>query len=219
MPATQAPTSRWRASPAVLARLLVGLVLFGTGEALLVASAAGNSPWTVLAQGTSLQTPLTVGTATVLISGLVLLGWIPLRERPGLGTVANAVVIGLAIDATLPLLPRPDDLPLQLLAALCAIGLVGLGSGLYLSVGLGPGPRDGLMTGLHRRTGRPLWQVRSAIEATALASGYLLGGTVGLGTVMFALLVGPAVQLGLRAVGARDRRRGDTPPAVRPPPA
>jgi uncharacterized protein len=195
------PLSRWRPTPLRLARLLVGLVLFGAGDALLVASLLGNSPWTVFAQGISVQTPLSVGAATIATSFVLLLLWIPLGQRPGLGTVLNAVVVGLAIDATLLVLPDSAPLAVRGFEVLAGIGLVGLGSGLYLSTVLGPGPRDGLMTGLHRRTGRPVALVRTLIELTALVVGVLLGGRFGIGTVAFALLIGPAVAMGLRVAG------------------
>src|SRR5829696_7261917 len=152
--------SRWRPGPARLARLMLGLVLFGAGEALLVASELGNSPWTVLAEGVALQTALAVGTATVVVSFIVLLLWIPLRQRPGLGTILNALVVGLAIDATLLLLP--GDLPFAV-----RVLLVG-------------------------------------IEITAVAIGFVLGGTVGVGTLAFALAIGPAVQAAVFALGGRD---------------
>jgi uncharacterized protein len=200
--------SRWRADPAALTRLLVGLWVFGTGDALIVDAGLGNAPWTVLAQGVSIVTPLTIGLATQLIGVVVLCGWIPLRERPGIGTIANVIVIGLAIDAMLPLLPGPEAFALRGVQTLVGIGLVGLGSGLYLSAALGPGPRDGWMTGIHRRTGWPIWLVRGGIEISALTGGWLLGGTVGLGTVAFALLIGPAVGGGLRLLGTRTSRAG-----------
>lgn len=184
-------------------RLVVGLWIFGTGEALLVAAELGNSPWTVFAEGIAVQTPLSVGAATVVTSFGVLLLWVPLRVRPGLGTIANAVVIGVAIDVVLAVLGHPAGLAARVLLVLGGIGLVGLGSGLYLGAALGPGPRDGLMTGLHRRTGLPLALVRGAIEVTALVVGALLGGTVGVGTVAFALLIGPAVAGALRLLGTR----------------
>ena len=198
------PLSRWRPGPARFAKLLVGLAVFGIGEALLVASELGNSPWTVFAEGLSKQTGITVGAATVVTSALVLCVWIPLRQRPGLGTILNALLIGIAIDATLA--PLPDHLPLGVRIAFVplGIGLVGLGSGLYLTSLLGPGPRDGLMTGLHRRTGLSLRLVRACIEVSAVAVGYVLGGTVGVGTVAFALLIGPTVQAFVHAIGGRD---------------
>jgi uncharacterized protein len=200
--------SLWRPSPARLAVLLTGLWLFGTGDALLLESRLGNAPWTVLAEGIAGRTPLTVGIATQLIGVLVLCGWIPLRERPGLGTVGNVVVIGLAIDVMRPLLPTPEALVGRGAAALAGIALVGLGSGLYLSARLGPGPRDGWMTGIHRRTGWPVAAVRFGIEATVLGAGWLLGGTVGVGTVAYALLIGPAVGTALRLLGRRPRIDG-----------
>jgi hypothetical protein len=197
--AAPAVPSRWRASPGRLAKLLFGLTLFGTGEALVVASELGNSPWTVFAEGVSVQTPLSIGAATVATSFVLLLLWIPLRERPGLGTVTNAVVVGVVIDAVLAVLGRAP-LGVRVAELLAGIALVGVGSGFYLGAALGPGPRDGLMTGLHRRTGRPVALIRGAIEVAALAAGAILGGTVGVGTVAFALLVGPAVAAALRVV-------------------
>jgi uncharacterized protein len=207
-PDLRAAPSRWRADPPTLVRLLAGLWLFGTGDALIVDGRLGNAPWTVLAEGVSVVTPLTIGVATQLIGVVVLCGWIPLRERPGLGTIANVVVIGIAIDVMLPLMPSPDGLALRWLQTLAGIGLVGAGSGLYLTAALGPGPRDGWMTGIHRRTGWPIWLVRGGIEITALTGGWLLGGTVGLGTVAFALLIGPAVDSSLRLLGWRPTRDG-----------
>lgn len=191
----------WRPTPPQLARLLPGLWIFGTGEACIVHARLGNSPWTVLAQGVSKHSPLAIGSATVLISFVVLLLWIPLRQRPGLGTVANAVVIGLAIDAMLPVLPGPGGIIGRYGFVVAGIALVGIGSGLYLTAQLGPGPRDGLMTGLHYRTRRSLRLLRTLIEGSALATGFALGGRVGIGTVAFAVLVGPAVQAAVRALG------------------
>ena len=175
--------------------------MFGAGEAMLIASELGNSPWTVFAEGLSKQTPLSIGTATVVTSFALLLLWIPLRQRPGLGTIANAIVIGLAIDATLWVLP--DDLALapRIAEVAAGIALVAAGSAFYLGAALGPGPRDGLMTGLHRVTGRPVALIRALIEITALTVGAVLGGTFGPGTIAFALLIGPAVALALRLAG------------------
>jgi uncharacterized membrane protein YczE len=187
-----------------VARLLPGLWIFGTGEACLVHSRLGNSPWTVLAEGVSKHTPLAIGTATVAISVLVMLAWIPLRQRPGIGTIANAVLIGVAIDVMLPLLPGPGGIATRGVFVLAGIALVAIGSGLYLTARLGPGPRDGLMTGLHSRTGYSLRVVRTALEGAALISGFLLGGRVGLGTVAFAVLVGPGVQAAVRALGGLE---------------
>ena len=183
--------------------MIAGLWLFGTGEAMLVASELGNSPWTVLAEGVSVQTPLAIGVATVSISFLVLLMWIPLRQRPGLGTIANAIVIGVAIDVSLGWLPEPSELVARYGFVVAGIALVGLGSGFYLTSFLGPGPRDGLMTGISRRSGLSLRLVRTGIEITALTVGVILGGTVGIGTLAFALLVGPAVQGTVVALAGR----------------
>ncbi len=203
----RSPATLWRPSPRRFARLLIGLWIFGVGEALVVASELGNSPWTVFAEGLSNHTPLTVGTATIATSVAVLVAWIPLGERPGLGTVLNALLIGVAMDATLAVL---DQAPLGVRVAelLGGIALVGIGSGLYLGAALGPGPRDGLMMGLHRRTGRPVSLLRGAIEVSALVGGALLGGTVGIGTVAFALLVGPAVAVALRTRAPASIRKG-----------
>ncbi len=170
---------------------------------MLVASELGNSPWTVLAEGVSVQTPLAVGTATVAISFVVLLMWIPLRQRLGLGTILNAIVIGLAIDVSLAWLPEPAELVPRYGFVVAGIALVGIGSGLYLTCFLGPGPRDGLMTGLSRHTGFSLRVVRTAIEVGALTSGAILGGTVGVGTLAFAVLIGPAVQSAVMALAGR----------------
>jgi len=196
--------SRWRPTPTRFARLVLGLTVFGIGEALLIASELGNSPWTVLAEGLGEQIGVAVGTATIMVSVAVILLWLPLRQPPGLGTVCNALGIGLAIDATLALVP--DALPVGVRIALIPLGIaiVGLGSGLYLTSRLGPGPRDGLMTGLHRRTGVSLRLARVAIESSVVVAGYFLGGTVGVGTVAFALLIGPAVQAFVHAMGGRD---------------
>jgi len=197
--------SRWKARPSTLFVLIFGLWLFGTGEALLVVAELGNGPWTVLAEGVSSRTPLSIGMSTFVISLVVLALWIPLRERPGLGTIANAVVIAAALQVGVWFLPHPDPTWLKLLFVFTGVALIGLGSGLYLTTNLGPGPRDGWMTGIHTRFDIPVARVRLGIEVTVLALGWLLGGTVGLGTVIFALLIGPSVGWGLRLMdrGAR----------------
>ena len=186
--------SLWRAGPWRLLRLVAGLWLFGIGEALIVHADLGNSPWTVFAQGISEHTPLSIGTATIVLSFLVLAAWIPLRQPPGLGTILNAILIGIAIDVTLPLLPATDALGWRALLVAAGIAIIATGSGFYLTSYLGPGPRDGLMTALHRRTGRSLRLWRTVIESMALVAGFLLGGVVGVGTVAYALLIGPGVQ-------------------------
>ena len=170
---------------------------------MLVVSELGNSPWVVLSEGIEVQTPLAVGVATIVVSFLILLVWFPLRQRPGLGTIANAIVIGVAIDVSLLWLPELSGLAPRYGYVAAGIALVGIGSGLYLTCFLGPGPRDGLMTGISRRTGLSLRVVRTGIEVAAAAGGWILGGTVGLGTVAFALLVGPAVQAAVLALAGR----------------
>lgn len=190
--------SRWKARPSTLLVLIFGLWLFGTGEALLVVAELGNGPWTVLAQGVSSRTSISIGVATFVISLVVLALWVPLRERPGLGTIANALVIAAALQVGVWFLPHPDSTWLKLVFVFAGVALIGIGSGLYLTTNLGPGPRDGWMTGIHNRFGIPVARVRLGIEITVLALGWLLGGTVGLGTVIFALLIGPSVGWGLR---------------------
>ncbi len=196
---------------------MLGLTIFGAGEGSLVAAGLGNSPWTVFAQGVSLQTPLSIGAATIAISLVVLLLWFPLRQRPGLGTVVNAIWIGVAIEGALWVLPDDPAIGYRWLLMLGGVALVALGSGFYLTAALGPGPRDGLMTGLHRRTGASLRLVRAAIEISVLVAGYALGGTVGVGTVVFALAIGPGVQLAVERLStpewrALERRRRRTAP-------
>jgi uncharacterized membrane protein YczE len=194
--------SPWRSSPARIARLVVGLVVFGVGDALIVRSALGNSPWTVFAEGLSVQTPMSIGVASMATGLGLFLIWIPLRVRPGLGTVLNVVLIGVAIDVTLLLLGPVEGLLPRVVLLVVGVAVIGLGSGLYLGTRHGPGPRDGLMTGLHRATGLPVAVIRGSIEVVALGVGWLLGGTLGLGTLAFAVLIGPSVQAGI----AVDRR-------------
>jgi len=190
----------WRPTPASLTALIAGLWLFGTGDALLLASHLGAAPWSVLAQGISVRSGAGIGWTTLLVSICVLALWIPLRQRPGLGTVMNILVIALALGVTYPMVSTPDSLIGQLALVFAGVGLIGLGSGFYLTSGHGPGPRDGWMTGLHRLTGWPVGRVRLLIEVSVLVLGWLLGGIVGVGTAIFALLVGQAVALGLAVV-------------------
>jgi uncharacterized membrane protein YczE len=185
--------SSWWASPTTLFVLFLGLVLFGVGEGALVAARLGNTPWTVLAQGVARRTPLDIGGATIVVSLLVLLGGIPLRQRPGLGTVGNVVVIGVVLDLASRVLPRPDAFAWQLLQVAAGILTIAVASALYLTANLGPGPRDGWMTGIHRQTGIGIATVRTTIEVCALVVGIALGGHAGLGTVLFAILVGYAL--------------------------
>ena len=190
----------WRPTPGSLASLLVGLVLFGAGDAFLLAADLGASPWTVFAQGLSLKLGTNIGTAALIVGAVVLLLWIPLRQRPGLGTIANIIVIPLALQLLYDVLPRPEGIPVRLLMVVAGIAFTGLGSGLYLTAGHGPGPRDGWMTGLHHRTGWPVGRIRMLIEVVVLVLGVALGGTFGVGTVLFALLIGQAVAMGLQTV-------------------
>ena len=180
--------------------LCIGLTLFGIGEALLIAAGAGNSPWTVLSQGFSEISGWSIGVTTFLTSLVVLVFWIPLRQTPGIGTILNAIIISLAIELSLPYLPQTDLLLVKILQSGIGILLVGFGSGLYLIANLGPGPKDGLMTGLQRVTNLPVARVRTDIEITVVALGWTLGGTVGVGTLMFAFGIGPAVAMGLYLV-------------------
>lgn len=180
-----------------LAQLLLGLMLYGATMGLMVRSGLGLNPWDVLHEGLSGMTGLTFGTVTVVVGAVVLLVWFALRQRPGLGTVANVVVIGVAVDATLWLLPEPEHLAARIGFLLTGIVGNGIAGGLYIGAGLGPGPRDGLMTGLVRVTGRSTRLVRTSIELTVLGLGWLIGGTVGVGTLLYAVAIGPIVQLAL----------------------
>jgi uncharacterized membrane protein YczE len=175
-------------------QLFAGLVLYGVSDGMLLLSGLGVDPWDVFHQGLSRRTGLAVGTWVIAVGALVLLLWIPLRQRPGLGTLANAVVIGLVINLVLAIAPVPHALPVQFALMLGGVGLNGLATGAYIGAGLGPGPRDGLMTGFAAR-GHSLRVVRTIIEVTVLVAGWLLGGTVGLGTVVYALGIGPLAQV------------------------
>jgi len=177
--------------------LCFGLSLFGAGEGLLIVSYIGNSPWSVLAQGISIKTNYSIGLITFFVSLFVIFLWIFLSQKPGMGTILNAIIIALMIDICLAFLETPETYFIRILMAIVAIFLVGLGSGFYLIANLGPGPRDGLMTGLQKKTNAPIALVRAFLEITVVTIGWQLGGTVGLGTLMFAFGVGPAVALGL----------------------
>jgi len=184
---------RWELRASRVLILAFGLFIFGIGDSLLIVSDLGNAPWSVLAQGISLRTPLSVGEATFLISGIVLILWIPLKEKPGFGTLANILIVATAIDIGIENIPHPNKFSLELLYVVVGILLVGAGSALYITCGLGPGPRDGWMTSLHKRTGIPVGRVRLMIEVFVLICGALLGGRVGLGTALFALFIGYSV--------------------------
>ncbi len=180
--------------------LVFGLFIFGIGDSLLIITGLGNAPWSVLAQGISLNTPFSIGEATFFISLTVLALWIPLKQMPGLGTVANIIVIAVAIEIGLAFIPKVDNLAFKYFYIVFGIALVGIGSAFYITCGLGTGPRDGLMTGLHYRTGIRVGRVRLGIELIALIIGALLGGTVGVGTALFALLIGQSVAISLGVV-------------------
>ncbi len=210
-PSRTIPHTPWRAESTWslglgryhLERLLIlifGLTIFGLGDAFLIMSTLGNSPWTVLAEGISLNTPLNIGESTFIISVFILLLWIPLRQKPGFGTLANIVVIATAIELGLHIIPSTENLSLQLFYIFVGITLVGFGSALYITCGLGTGPRDGLMTGLHYKTGVRVGRVRLGIEIIALSVGALLGGSLGIGTALFALLIGQSVAISLGVV-------------------
>jgi len=198
------PTSR--RLPRRLVQLYAGLVLFGLSMGLLVRARLGVIPWDVLHQGLSRQLGVSMGTVVIAVSLLLLLAWIPLRERPGLGTISNALVIGLTLDATLLVLPPVDAMSVRVLLVLTGVLLNAVATASYIGVHLGPGPRDGLMTGLVRRTGGSVRLVRTSIEAIVVVVGWLLGGTVGVGTVVYALAIGPLVQFLLPRLSVRLHR-------------
>jgi uncharacterized membrane protein YczE len=178
-----------------IAQLLIGLFLYGIGIALIVRAALGVAPWDVLTQGIDKQTGWGFGVITVLLSIVILLLWIPIRQRPGIGTVANALLVGPFAQLGLWLIPAQTVLWAQILMLAGGIVTIAVATGLYIGSHFGPGPRDGLMTGLVRRTGYPIWVVRTSIEVTVLVIGWLLGGNVGIGTLAFALLIGPLCNL------------------------
>ena len=177
--------------------LCFGLSLFGLGEGLLIVSFTGASPWSVLAQGISLNVNLSIGTITLLISIVVLLLWIPLRQKPGMGTILNALIIAIMIDLCIKYVPTPSNYIYQLILAVISVIMVGIGGGIYLVSNLGAGPRDGLMIGLQKITNFPIAVVRATLEISVVSIGWYLGGTVGVGTLLFAFGIGPCVALGL----------------------
>ena len=180
--------------------LVFGLILFGLGETLLITANAGVSPWTVLAQGISIKTGYSIGITTFIVSISVLCLWIPLKQKPGIGTILNTIIISVVLDVSLPYLPSPELLVLQILQIITGVIIVGLGSGFYLIANLGPGSRDGLMTGLQKKTNQPIYLIRAVIEISAVIGGWYLGGVVGIGTIIFALGIGPSVSAGLFVV-------------------
>lgn len=207
-PSKTIPKTPWRAdstwgifaAPYASQRILVlvfGLMIFGIGEAFLVITSLGNSPWVVLSEGISLNSSLNIGESTFLVSVLVLLLWIPLRQKPGFGTLANIVVIAASIELGLLIIPSIENIFAKYFYVVFGIALVGIGSALYITCGLGTGPRDGLMTGLHYKTGVRVGRVRLGIEMAALTVGAILGGSLGIGTALFALLIGQSVAISL----------------------
>ncbi|MDQ1011995.1 putative membrane protein YczE [Streptomyces sp. V4I23] len=193
-----------------LLQLYVGLSLYGVSSALLVRAGLGLEPWGVLHQGLSELTGISIGVVSIIVGAVVLLLWIPIRQRPGLGTVSNVFVIGIAMDATLAVVPDVRGLVAQIPLLLTGVVLNGVATGLYIAARFGPGPRDGLMTGLHRLTGRSIRLVRTALEAAVVATGFLLGGSVGVGTVVYALAIGPLAQSFLRLFAIPGANEGST---------
>lgn len=193
--AWSAGESNWKVSPKTFLVLVFGLWLFGTGEALIIDASLGQSPWTVLADGLAQTLNMTIGQTTFLTSVIVLLLWIPLKRKPGLGTVMNILVIAVAIDVMIPNLPSPENVVAQSVQVLVGIMLTGIASALYITCNVGAGPRDGLMTGLNEKTGVRVGRVRTGIEVVVLTIGWLLGGVVGVGTLLFALLIGQSVAI------------------------
>ena len=190
-----------------LIMLVIGLFLFGIGEAIIIGSGSGVSPWTVLAQGISSKTDLSIGMATFLISIFILIFWVPLKQIPGIGTILNAIIIASAIDLTLGFIPKPELICLKILQASFGILIVGIGSGIYLASNLGPGPRDGLMIGLQQKTNTSIPLIRTIIEITAVTVGWFLGGIVGIGTILFVFGIGPCVGVGLTLVEKVSKKR------------
>ena len=189
------PALRGRRMPRRLIQLYAGLALYGESRGLIIRSTLGNMPWDVLHQGLAGRMGWTIGAVSILVGVLVLLAWVPLRQRPGLGTLSNVLVIGVAVDATLAAVPAPGDLALRVGLLVSGVLLNAVATASYIGVHLGPGPRDGLMTGLVRRTGGSVRLVRTSIEVAVVITGWVLGGTLGLGTVLYALAIGPLVQV------------------------
>lgn len=185
-----------------MAILVIGEFLFGLGDSLLIAAGIGNTPWTVLAEGISIFVQnWTIGESTFVVSAVVMLLWIPIKEIPGIGTILNAIIIALTIHIMVPILPQPESFAGSILMASSGIILVGIGSSMYLTANLGPGPRDGWMTGLQRVTGVPIGRVRITLETSVLIIGVILGGTFGFGTILFAIAIGPVVASCLSIAG------------------
>ncbi len=216
-PAKNVPTTWWSADDpwtlkprfSTMILLIVGLIIFGAGDAVLISARLGNTPWTVLAEGIAENLGWSIGESTFFVSFMVLLLWIPLREKPGIGTILNAILIAATIEVLLPILPTPEAFSLQIIQVLVGIFLVAIGSGLYLTANLGPGPRDGTMTGLTKVTGIPIGRIRSGIEIFVIAIGWTLGGKFGIGTILFAILIGPCVAICLNMAGRLGKPSDD----------
>ncbi len=216
-PAKNVPTTWWSADDPwtlkprfyTMVLLIVGLIIFGAGDAVLISARLGNTPWTVLAEGIAENLGWSIGESTFFVSFMVLLLWIPLREKPGIGTILNAILIAATIEFLLPILPTPETFSLQIIQVLVGIVLVAIGSGLYLTANLGPGPRDGTMTGLTKVTGIPIGRIRSGIEIFVIAIGWTLGGKFGIGTILFAILIGPCVAICLNMAGRLGKPSDD----------
>lgn len=215
--AKNVPTTWWSADDpwtlkprfSTMILLIVGLIIFGAGDAVLISARLGNTPWTVLAEGIAENLGWSIGESTFFVSFMVLLLWIPLREKPGIGTILNAILIAATIEFLLPILPTPETFSLQIIQVLAGIVLVAIGSGLYLTANLGPGPRDGTMTGLTKVTGIPIGRIRSGIEIFVIAIGWTLGGKFGIGTILFAILIGPCVAICLNMAGRLGKPSDD----------
>ncbi|WP_030677831.1 membrane protein YczE [Streptomyces cellulosae] len=200
-----------------LIQLYVGLALYGVSSALLVDAGLGLEPWGVLHQGLAELTGRSIGVVSIVVGAVVLLLWIPLRQRPGLGTVSNVFVVGLAMDGTLALITEAHTLVVRIPLLLGGILLNGVATGLYIAARFGPGPRDGLMTGLHRRTGRSIRLMRTAVEVAVVVTGFALGGTLGVGTLLYAVAIGPLAQLFLRVFAVPSASGGSPVVATGPP--
>ncbi|MFB7919120.1 YitT family protein [Streptomyces sp. NPDC056061] len=200
-----------------LLQLYVGLALYGASSALLVRAGLGLEPWGVLHQGLAERTGLSIGVVSIVVGAVVLLLWIPIRQRPGLGTVSNVFVIGIAMDGTLALVPDVHGITARIAVMVAGVLVNGIATGLYIAARFGPGPRDGLMTGLHARTGRSIRLVRTTIELAVVVTGFALGGSLGAGTVVYALAIGPLAQFFLRLFASDGERDGGTGPSAEGP--
>ncbi|MBC9727034.1 YitT family protein [Streptomyces sp. TRM68367] len=200
-----------------LVQLYLGLALYGASSALLVQAGLGLEPWNVLHQGLAELTGLSIGVVSIVVGAAVLLLWIPLSQRPGLGTVSNVFVVGIAMDGTLAAVPEAHSLAVRIPLLLAGIVLNGVATGLYIAARFGPGPRDGLMTGLHRRTGRSIRLMRTVVEVAVVVTGFVLGGTIGVGTLLYAVSIGPLAQLFLRVFALPSASEGSTVVARRQP--